>query len=293
MKMIHKTSTLILLLSFVTNLAFGQTPLKTYSGPFTTEDGEGTATYTYKEDNTGERIYQGKFTYTGKYQGKLITTVNGSYDNNLKSGTWTYTSKLISGLNSTFTQTLTANYLKGKLNGELKVLSSLSIATNRINIIANTTCKDGYFTGKFFYQSKQTGDYKSPLTINGQFDSLGYCNGKWSMQYKDESTRKIYDSKFEFTYGVLISFWNIDVQTGAISDKDDFSLPIELLKNYNNENGISKAANGQIYTWTDGHSSDERFLKALEILCTNKFHQTPKGFIGDCPQFKTRNYSAQ
>ena len=33
--------------------------LKTYSGPY----GKGTATYQYYEDNNGERVYHGTFTY--------------------------------------------------------------------------------------------------------------------------------------------------------------------------------------------------------------------------------------
>ncbi|MBK7088323.1 MAG: hypothetical protein IPH56_05155 [Chitinophagaceae bacterium] len=55
-----KSKLLTLMFSLVILQLHAQT-LKTYSGPY----GKGTATYQYYEDNNGERVYHGTFSYKG------------------------------------------------------------------------------------------------------------------------------------------------------------------------------------------------------------------------------------
>jgi len=62
------------------NLLQAQT-IKTYSGPY--ENGK--ATYQYYEDNNGERIYNGPFTYKS-IDGTIRIT--GTYKNGKRNGSW-------------------------------------------------------------------------------------------------------------------------------------------------------------------------------------------------------------
>lgn len=55
--------------------------LKTYSGKFK----EGTATYTYRDNPNGGRIFEGNFTYTTPYD-----KITGQFKNNKKNGVWIY-----------------------------------------------------------------------------------------------------------------------------------------------------------------------------------------------------------
>lgn len=91
-----KKSILLLILSVTVGSGMGQT-LKTYSGLY--EGGK--ATYTYYEDENGERIKQGKFTY-----------------NKTQSGVGVGVGMIGGNISYTDTQYASGNYNKGKKNGE-------------------------------------------------------------------------------------------------------------------------------------------------------------------------------
>ena len=120
MKHIIISTVMIMLAS---QASVGQT-LKTYSGLY--EGGQ--ATYTYFEDENGERIKHGKFTYNKKNNGveaildKIIPYTetkfaSGNYNNGVKEGKWMYKSK-IAGKDAVFSDfSVTINYMNGRMEG--------------------------------------------------------------------------------------------------------------------------------------------------------------------------------
>lgn len=110
-------------------VSVGQT-LKTYSGLY---EG-GRATYTYYEDENGERVKHGKFTYnkgnkgigvgSGSMRGVNVsytTTVSasGNYKNGVKNGTWTYKNRTASGSYTFANFSAVINYVDGSMEGTL------------------------------------------------------------------------------------------------------------------------------------------------------------------------------
>lgn len=93
----------IVLMTLTVQASVGQT-LKTYSGVY--EGGK--ATYTYYEDENGERVKHGKFSYSNVNKGigvgggmsvSYATTISasGNYKDGLKDGKWTYKNKTAGG----------------------------------------------------------------------------------------------------------------------------------------------------------------------------------------------------
>ena len=89
-----QTMIFTVLMMLAVQVSVGQT-LKTYSGLY--EDGK--ATYTYYEDENGERVKHGKFTYNKTDKGlgvgggmavSYATTISasGNYKNGMKDGKW-------------------------------------------------------------------------------------------------------------------------------------------------------------------------------------------------------------
>lgn len=73
---------ILFLITFLSlwNVSIAQS-LKIYSGKYR----EGTATYSYKDNPDGGRIYEGSFVYTTPYH-----KITGQFKNNKKDGQWIY-----------------------------------------------------------------------------------------------------------------------------------------------------------------------------------------------------------
>ena len=180
----------------------GQTP-KTYSGLY--EGGQ--ATYTYFEDENGERIKHGKFTYNKKNNGveaildKIIPYTetkfaSGNYNNGVKEGKWTYKSK-IAGKDAVFSDfSVTINYMNGRMEGTLNNGGELfQMKNNRI-------------TGPVKKNNKE-------WNISGQFDEDGFPDGTWTKKY--QSGGNLYVDTEKYVHGLLIDKQTKNESTGEIT----------------------------------------------------------------------------
>ena len=186
MKHIIISTVMIMLAS---QASVGQT-LKTYSGLYEGEQ----ATYTYFEDENGERIKHGKFTYNKKNNGveaildKIIPYTetkfaSGNYNNGVKEGKWTYKSK-IAGKDAVFSDfSVTINYMNGRMEGTLNNGGELfQMKNNRI-------------TGPVKKNNKE-------WNISGQFDEDGFPDGTWTKKY--QSGGNLYVDTEKYVHGLLI-----------------------------------------------------------------------------------------
>lgn len=180
--------------------------LKVYSGKYK----DGKATYTYKDNPEGGRIYEGDFIYTGSSQMGFIYKATGKFKNNQKHGSWTYiqaTNKILKVI-----------YKNGILEGPYQYTSpseSLSL-----------TIKDGKFVGAakgtgisyhWGIRVKGEGDEyyyfdSSKVSFSGQFDDNGHFDGQWT--FKEEDSEIVYHAIYE--HGICKKYYREDLTTGDI-----------------------------------------------------------------------------
>lgn len=161
-------------------VSVGQT-LKTYSGLY--EGGK--ATYTYYEDENGERVKHGKFTYS--YATTL--SASGNYKDGIKDGKWIYKNK-----------TTVINYVDGSMEGTLtNAGKTFQMKNNRI-------------TGRV---KKIDNSRDENLTISGQFDEEGFPDGTWTKSY--ESDGNLYIDTEKYVHGLLIAKQRKNESTGEIT----------------------------------------------------------------------------
>ena len=108
--------------------------LKTYSGPY----GKGTATYQYYEDNNGERVYHGTFSYKG-LEGTI--KIAGTYKNGKRNGNWVATLENHFYLVLTMTGTIQVNYLNGNREGISTYTLSRNVDRFDVSGKETETCK--------------------------------------------------------------------------------------------------------------------------------------------------------
>lgn len=192
----------LLAMLFIANFAIGQS-LKTYSGvyPYSPNSNiEGKATYTYREGELGERIYEGKFTFSVRILGTYTAT--GQFANNEKNGCWVYRS-----VSQISPATLTVNYKQGIHDGAYRYEEK-----NRKGIIERSlyvTFLNGHLVGDFKY--KDGGD----TYITGKYDDQGRKQGKW--EFLDLGKRKY---TFIFKDDDCSKSACQNVQTGDITNTD-------------------------------------------------------------------------
>lgn len=213
-------STVLIMLA--AQASMGQT-LKTYNGLY--EDGQ--ATYTYYEDENGERIKHGKFTYNKADKGigvgggmsvSYATTISasGNYKNGMKDGEWTYINKTTGG-GITFSDfSAVVNYVDGRMEGALN------------NAETTFQMKNNRITGQV-KKAKKT--QNEDWTMSGQFDEEGFPDGTWSKSYK--SYGNLYVDTEKYVHGLLIAKQTKNESTGKITryEFDDVN-PQEFLDAY-------------------------------------------------------------
>lgn len=213
---IHITKFVLLVVLFLSIVSIGHAQThKTYSGVYPdnrSQSWEGEATYTYYEDEMGQRIYDGNFTYNIHLLGTDKAT--GRYKNNVKDGKWTYTKSL----GSTPRVIVTEEYKNGMLNGPFKYEERDK--SNRLLKSIYATFKDNALVGNYQYKSG-TDTY-----ITGQFDEEGRKQGKWEHLYigKDKYV-------FMFENDECKKSFKSDVRTGSVS-QTDFSIIDEYLQKH-------------------------------------------------------------
>ena len=218
-------STLLILLTV--QVSIGQT-LKTYSGLYK----NGKATYTYYEDENGERVKHGKFTYNKVDKGigvgvgvgggmniSYATTISasGNYKNGVKDGTWTYKNKT-AGESITFADfSAVINYADGRMEGTL----------NNAGIIFQM--RNNRITGQVKKIKKTRNE---DWTLTGQFDEEGFPDGTWTKNYK--SYGNLYEDTEKYVHGLLVAKQTKNESTGEITRYEFKDVnPQEYLVAYN------------------------------------------------------------
>lgn len=223
-----KKSILLLILSVTVGSGMGQT-LKTYSGLY--EGGK--ATYTYYEDENGERIKQGKFTYNktqsgvgvgvGMIGGNISYTdtqyASGNYNKGKKNGEWIYKHKVASK-NIVFSDfSAVINYVDGHMEGTLNSQGDIfQMKNNRI-------------TGKVKKIMKTRNEN---WTMSGQFDDDGFPDGVWIKRY--QSYGNLYIDTEKYVHGLLVLKQTKNESTGNITRYEFEDVdPQEYISAYNSE----------------------------------------------------------
>lgn len=218
-----KTIFLLFAIMMTAGSSMGQT-LKTYSGLY---EG-GNATYTYYEDENGERVNHGKFTYNrthkgvgvgvGMARGKISYTetqyASGNYKNGKKDGRWTYKDKTV-GKNIVFADfSAIINYVDGQMEGALNCNGkTFNMKNNRI-------------TG----QVKKAVD-RGNSVISGLFDDDGFPDGTWTQNYKADGN--LYVDTEKYVHGLLVFKQTKNESTGEITKYEFEDVnPQEYLASY-------------------------------------------------------------
>ena len=211
------------LMMLTVHASVGQT-LKTYSGLYK----NGKATYTYYEDENGERVKHGKFTYNKVDKGigvgggmniSYATTISasGNYKNGVKDGTWTYKNKTAGGGITFADFSAVINYADGRMEGTLNNAGTIfQMRNNRI-------------TGQV---KKVTKTRNEDWTLTGQFDEEGFPDGTWTKNYK--SYGNLYEDTEKYVHGLLVAKQTKNESTGEITRYEFNDVnPQEYLVAYN------------------------------------------------------------
>lgn len=203
--------------------------IKTYSGPY----GKGNATYQYYEDNNGERVYNGSFTYKG-LEGTI--KIIGAYKNGKRNGNWVCTLTNHFYIVMTMSGTIQVNYLNGNREGISTY--SLSKDVNRFDVSGKETetgkinFKNNIPSGEYFFSltnkvNSNAGKREIKTSIKGSFDENGYKTGEWNIQSVNNNVPteevKRYKKGYCYYYISRIS------STGEINKKFDST---EFANNY-------------------------------------------------------------
>lgn len=276
-KKIMYKSLLCILILFSNILITNAQTLKTYSGKYK----YGTATYTYKDNPEGGRIYEGNFIYVGS---NGIDKVIGKFKKDKKDGVWTYSTR---GFMESM-PTLKVTYKNGILNGLYKYTSN----SGSISL----TIKNGKFVGdvngknlSFSFQ-KDISNYITTLkSLNGQFDENGYCDGKWTLQQDDV----IYFYGI-YEHGICKKFYREDLTTGDIENViGDISYMLNKIieNNYNDLECMIERNNAKWEWWNVEKEEEKEKPQALteqtdEVVYENSENQEVFDIADTMPEFQ-------
>lgn len=187
-----KKSILTIILTSIWILSLNAQSLKTYSGPYTIKNStfkSGNATYTYYLDG-GDEIKKGNFAFDVKSTnnvGSMSVKISGKYENNLKTGLWTYTLDVVSKQTGTMTMTLKANYSEGLPNGLWNF--SMVGGNNTVTSNVSATFDKGMVIGDFAYEGK---DNTKTVNYDAKLDDKGYILSYTRKQNQNRSSGEYY-----------------------------------------------------------------------------------------------------
>ncbi len=284
-----------LFLATASLIANGQTN-QTYNGNFNSINFRGTALYSYYEDNSQQRIFEGPFSFKVANGG---ATISGNYKNSQKNGLWKINLTNVANTDIVMKYSITASSSGSFENGNLegpwtlnrtKVISfaesgissyyksSLNVMSylfdgktvdfsksSTVTESSTANFKNNRFTGNFSY-SVNGGKSK----VTGQFDENGYFTGTWSITYYQ--TGILISQTKTYQNGVLMTVKSKDNSTGDITTIYDKSVEVsEFFQNYNEEENYSKVGNRYLML-TEGksNSDDDKFLEdAITVWYNN------------------------
>lgn len=233
--------------------------LKIYSGKYK----RGKATYSYRDNPEGGRIFEGDFTYTFS-----SGSASGRFKNNKKDGVWKYKSSLAD---------LTATYKNGILDG-LYEYSNTALGPKSLSL----TIRNGKFIGNakgsnvgFHWQGDDgTLEYITIVVFNGQFDDNGCFDGKWT--FKDLNNDFMYYAIYE--HGNCKKYYREDLTTGDIetgNGKINTALNNIILTNYDDYEQLVDRNNIK-WVWYAVNENDHQDKKeeSIENPCEGEVFNT-------------------
>jgi hypothetical protein len=215
--------------TFAQTLKPKQVPLANWN------DDQGLMSYTYYEDpKTGDYIPHGKFSYKLAQGTYYKEDAIGSLKNGKRDGIWTYKVTRLDDLafdvNWTGTIQLSFGYKEGKPNGLWTYSNIQKYRTKsrgvwlpyEFQFAPNETLSvmfaDGHPSGIYSFADNS---FSNKVKITGQFNTKGYINGTWLLNYSDEQ------SEFVFNNGILVKKVVRDLPSGKVS-KSYFASENEL-----------------------------------------------------------------
>ena len=209
-----------MLIMFVVQVGKGQT-LKTYSGLY--EDGK--AAYTYYEDENGERVKHGKYTYNRR---DAIATYNvtGNYKDNRKDGKWTY-KETANGNKVNITRMLVIDYANGAMEGGI----DFSIAGNNGSTYTkHYQMSHNRVIGAISEKDKIATSLPEAYALTGQFDNEGFPDGIWTQNYEKNGSHFIDTEKY--VHGILVARQTKNESTGKIERSKFYIDPQKFVAAY-------------------------------------------------------------
>jgi tetratricopeptide (TPR) repeat protein len=208
--------------------------LKTYSGNYDINSDNvdilgfpprlvnGTAQYTYYEDENLNRIKSGNFNYNGKVSNNgysLSLSISGNYSKNIKNGNWSVKVS-VSGEGNTVTRNYNGIFKDGFPNGlwstTLTAIKKSKSETESCSMIFNNNIIQGEF--------KKISS-EGINNISGSLDKMGYFTGKTIVKKGDN------EYQFTFNNGLLLSLIGRNLQTGTIFE--NYKINEEELNAFN------------------------------------------------------------
>ncbi len=211
-----------------------------YSGPFET----GNAQYQYFENDQGQRMFQGKFSYTDTIvvpgRDSCKVNVTGSYQNNKKNLAWAVTVK-----STDLNETIIGQYSKGEKTGVWTHRLSNTNTQTDLKLVQASFFKNR-FRGNFSYAftpEETEGKYRS-LTIKGKFDSQGKFDGDWVIDYLDKDS-VAFQEQLSFQHGMLAMRSLRNIATTEVLEQEDHAEAVNSFFSNMNRMDSSSTVAGQ------------------------------------------------
>jgi hypothetical protein len=166
----------------------------------------GTEKYSFSIGNGGERLIQGKYTYSGDMEyrnegvAKSTFTVSATCRDNEINGAFTSTGTHFAktyyyrGTNNASTKFI-GNFSNGKASGLFSIVVN-SDNTGLLPCKGKATLKNGNFVGEYYYE-----DF--PIKLSGQLTQEGKLTGKWTYYNGQTNTNNQY--VFENDVAIIIT----------------------------------------------------------------------------------------
>lgn len=191
---------------------FSQSSLKTYKGPYPAIElnvEEGLAQYSYLENPSGGRIYEGPFDLKWGIDNEYY--LRGEFKNNKQNGIWK--AKWNDGRNTV--QSISVSFKDGIVDGPVSYKDDYESSSKNKVFLLTIDCnfKDGKLSGPFKYKCIERGDTE---TLEGQFEN-NLPIGVWKRSTKEEKIsyefKKDSDPRF-----LTVILRQVDVRTGDVDE---------------------------------------------------------------------------
>lgn len=197
----------------------------------------GTATYSYYENEDLQRIRSGKFNYTGKFSrngGSVTASISGNYSENNKDGKWSVNQSAEvpevrqPGRVSTPASSVKLNFAGIYKDGLPNGLWTATVSGTQKGKIITGTYTLNFFKNVIIGGFQQTTNDGTDNSISGTLDNNGYFTGKTIVK-KDGL-----EYQLTFNNGLLVSSIGRSIQSGKILEnfkisEDELTIFNQLL----------------------------------------------------------------